>query len=123
MKNVLVIEDNSDNMRLITYALKRSGYEVISAGSGEEGVEIFRKERPSLVIVDINLPGIDGFEVTRRIRNSEGGDAVPIVAITSHAMLGDRELVFSAGCTAYFEKPIDPITIVDKIHQAIGVTQ
>lgn len=121
MKKVVVIEDNADNMRLITYALRHAGYEVVQAWTGEEGVEVVKRERPFFVIVDILLPGIDGMETTRLIRASEADGTIPIVAITSAAMAGDREKVLQAGCTAYFEKPIDPLTIVDSIHAAIGV--
>jgi two-component system cell cycle response regulator DivK len=120
MKKVLVIEDNKDNMRLISYALKRSGYAVLGAETGEEGVELAIRERPCFIIMDINLPGIDGLETTRRIRASEADGGIPIIAITSFAMCGDRSRVLDAGCTAYFEKPIDPLTIVEKIHEAIG---
>ncbi len=121
MKKVLVIEDNRDNLSLITYALKRSGYEVIASETGEEGLALALRERPYFIIVDINLPGIDGLETTRRIRTSEIDDTIPIVAITSYAMLGDRERILAAGCNGYFEKPIDPLTIVEQIHAAIGV--
>lgn len=119
MKRVLVIEDNHDNLRLISYALKRDGYEVISADTGEEGVDLACREKPSFIIVDINLPGIDGFEVTQRIRRSEICKDIPIIAITSHAMYGDREKIIASGCNSYFEKPIDPLTIMDKIHKII----
>jgi CheY-like chemotaxis protein len=122
MKKVLVIEDNRDNMRLITYALERSGYQVVSAETGEEGVELVIRERPYFIIMDINLPGIDGLEATRRIRASEADGDIPIIVITSLAMYGDRGKVLDAGCTAYFEKPIDPFTIVDKIHALLGLT-
>ena len=121
MKKVLVIEDNSDNLRLITYVLKRSGYEVISAETGEDGVELAVKVDPFFIIVDINLPGIDGVETTRILRGRETCSSTPIIAITSHAMVGDRERVLAAGCNAYFEKPIDPLTIMECIHAAIGV--
>jgi CheY-like chemotaxis protein len=119
VKKVLVIEDNKDNMRLIVYALRRGGYEVIQAWTGEEGVELALKECPFFIIVDIGLPGIDGFEVTRRIRKSNIDGKIPIVAITSFAMAGDADRILKAGCTAYFEKPIDPLTIVEKIEKAI----
>jgi two-component system cell cycle response regulator DivK len=119
MKLALVIEDNNDNLRLISYALKRGGYEVISAETGEAGVDLAHQQKPTFVIVDINLPGIDGFEVTRRIRRSEICRTVPIIAITSHAMIGDREKIIASGCNLYFEKPIDPLTIVDKIQEII----
>jgi two-component system, cell cycle response regulator DivK len=120
MKRVLVIEDNSDNLRLITYVLKKASYEVIPAETGEAGVELALCESPHFIIIDINLPDIDGFTVTQRIRSSENGRKVPIIAITSHAMLGDRERVLAAGCSGYFEKPIDPLTIMDRIHEVIA---
>lgn len=121
MNTVLVIEDNLDNLRLITYALEHAGYNVISAGTGEEGVEVAIRERPFFIVMDINLPGIDGLEATRLIRASEADGSIPIIAITSFAMSGDRDMVVAAGCNAYFEKPIDPLTIVDRIHAAIDV--
>lgn len=120
MKKVLVIEDNTDNLRLITYALKRAGYEVIAAESGEEGVDMAIKERPYFIIMDIGLPGIDGIEATKRIRASEGDYNIPIIAMTSYAMVGDREKILAAGCNGYFEKPIDPLTIMEKIHKVIA---
>jgi two-component system cell cycle response regulator DivK len=121
MKKVLVVEDNKDNLRLISYSLRRAGYEVIPAETGEEGVTLAIREKPFFIIMDINLPGIDGMEATRRIRASEADGHIPIIAITSFAMFGDRGRIIQAGCTAYFEKPIDPRTIVEKIHAAIGV--
>ncbi len=116
MKTVLVIEDNKDNLLLITYSLKNAGYEVISAANGEAGVETARRERPHFILMDINVRGIDGIEATKKIRASEIGDTIPIIAITSYAMRGDREKTMQAGCNGYFEKPIDPMTIVEKIH-------
>jgi len=121
MKKVLVIEDNKDNLQLMTYALKRSGYEVIAAETGEDGVARAIKEKPFFIVMDIDLPGIDGLEATRRIRNSEADGNVPIIAITSYAMRGDMEKVLEAGCNGYFEKPVDPLTIIDKIHELIGI--
>ncbi len=121
MKQVLVIEDNMDNFGLIRLALERAGYQVALAATGKDGVNLALELVPALIIVDINLPDFDGYEVTRRIRRSRLGGTIPIVAITSNAMMGDREKTIEAGCTAYFEKPIDPLTIVEKIHRAIGV--
>jgi CheY-like chemotaxis protein len=121
MKKVLVIEDNKDNMRLITYALEHAGYGVIPAETGEAGVELAQRELPAFIIMDINLPGIDGLETTRRIRASSVDGKIPIIAITSFALYGDRDTVMAAGCTAYFEKPIDPLTIVEKIHAVIRI--
>ncbi|GFO59209.1 response regulator [Geomonas silvestris] len=120
MKKVLVIEDNRDNFGLIRFALERAGYQVEAAETGSDGVSRALQSHPDLIIVDINLPDFDGYEVTRRIREGAPGRDVPIVAITSHAMLGDREKTLAAGCTAYFEKPIDPITIVEDMERAIA---
>ncbi|MBF0500657.1 MAG: response regulator [Candidatus Riflebacteria bacterium] len=119
MKKVLVIEDNKDNLQLISFALKRSGYEVIAATTGEEGVEMAIREMPFFIIMDINLPGINGIEATKQIRESKADGTIPIIAITSNAMRGDREKVFAAGCNGYFEKPIDPLKIMDNIHRII----
>jgi len=120
MKQALVIEDNRDNLGLIRFALERAGYRVEAAETGAVGVSRALEAPPDLVIVDINLPDFDGYEVTRRIRQSLPDRDLPIVAITSHAMLGDREKTLAAGCTAYFEKPIDPITIVEEMERAIA---
>jgi len=120
MQKVLVIEDNNDNLLLITYALREGGYEVISADTAEKGIELALRERPYFIVMDINLPGIDGIEATKQIRNSEIGNTIPIIAITSYAMLGDRERIEKAGCNGYFEKPIDPMTIIENIHKIIA---
>jgi CheY-like chemotaxis protein len=120
MRTVLIIEDNKDNLKIVTYALQRAGYTVISAESGEEGFALAVKERPFFILMDINLPGMDGLETTKRIRSSEIDGTIPIIAITSYAMTGDRERILAAGCNGYFEKPIDPITIVEQIHKILG---
>ncbi len=119
MKKVLVIEDNADNLRLISYVLKRAGYDVISAGSGEEGVVVAIRELPFFILVDIQLPGISGIEAARQIRASGANGSIPIIAITSYAQKGDREKVMEAGCNGYFEKPFDPLTIMDEIHKIL----
>jgi CheY-like chemotaxis protein len=123
MKQVLVIEDNRDNLGLIRIALERSGYTVSAAETGTSGVSLALSSRFDLIIVDINLPDFDGYEATRRIRRASPDMAVPIVAITSNAMAGDREKTLAAGCDGYFEKPIDPITIVEQIEKAIGMSR
>jgi CheY-like chemotaxis protein len=116
-KRILVIEDNETNMYLISFILKSRGYEIIEAKSGEEGVDIAVKERPDLILMDIQLPGIDGLEATKRIRKSEAAREIPIVALTSYAMTGDREKSLSAGCTGYIEKPVNPDTILGEIEK------
>jgi two-component system, cell cycle response regulator DivK len=116
MKRVLVVEDNADNLELIRLVLVRNGYEVLAAPTGEEGVAMAISEHPDFILMDINLPGIDGLEATRRIRASESNGSIPIIAITSYAMHGDMEQILAAGCSGYFEKPIDPLRIMDDIH-------
>lgn len=116
MKRVLVVEDNADNLELIRLVLVRNGYEVLAAPTGEEGVDMAVSERPDFILMDINLPGIDGLETTRRIRASKSNGSIPIIAITSYAMRGDMEQILAAGCNGYFEKPIDPLRIMDDIH-------
>lgn len=113
MKRVLVVEDNASNIYLIDYILSRSGFEVVKAVSGEEGVDLAVKTKPDLVLMDIQLPGIDGLETTKRIRRADG--RMPIVALTSFAMTGDRERALAAGCTGYIEKPINPDTFVREV--------
>jgi CheY-like chemotaxis protein len=116
MKRVLMVEDNADNLELIRLILVRSGYEVLTALTGEEGVALALSEHPDFILMDINLPGIDGLEATRRIRASESNGSIPIIAITSYAMRGDMEQILAVGCNGYFEKPIDPLRIMDDIH-------
>jgi two-component system cell cycle response regulator DivK len=117
MTKVLVIEDNEKNRYLISFLLKGAGYDVIEAITGEEGVKMAIRERPDVVLMDIQLPGIDGYETTRRIRASPADTKVPIIALTSYAMTGDRERALAAGCTGYVEKPINPDTIMGEIQK------
>jgi len=117
MKRILVIEDNEANMYLIKFMLEKSGYEVIGAETGTAGVELAIKEKPDLILMDVQLPDIDGLEATRRIRASEADGHIPIVALTSFAMAGDREKALAAGCTGYIEKPINPETFIAEIEK------
>jgi len=119
MQRVLVIEDNRDNLELIRCVLERSGYEIIAAASGEEGVMLALSEKPDFILMDIDLPGIDGLEATRRIRAESADASVPIMAITSYAMRGDMEQVLAAGCNGYFEKPVDPLRIMGEIQAVL----
>jgi CheY-like chemotaxis protein len=119
MKRVLVVEDNENNMKLICLVLEKHGYEPIKAFSGEEGVEKAIAERPDLILMDIQLPDINGMEAVKRIRMVDDMQEVPIIAITSYAMAGDREKILNVGCDGYFEKPIDPLTIVEKIEKIV----
>jgi CheY-like chemotaxis protein len=120
MTKVLIIEDNEKNRYLITFILKGAGYEVIEAITGEEGVGMAESLHPDLILMDIQLPGIDGYEATRRIRASPVSRKIPIIALTSYAMTGDRERAIAAGCTGYVEKPINPDTIIEEIQNILG---
>ncbi len=117
MKRILVVEDNETNMYLIRFMLEKNGYEVIEAREGAVGVELAIKEKPDLIIMDIQLPDIDGLEATKRIRASEADSDIPIIALTSFAMAGDRERALAAGCTGYIEKPINPDTFIAEIEK------
>ena len=119
MKKILVVEDNEKNMYLISFILKKNSYEVIEATTGEQGVELAIKEKPDLILMDIQLPGIDGLEATKRIRASKADGDVPIIALTSYAMTGDRERALAASCTGYIEKPIVPETFIEEIKKYI----
>ncbi|MBN1906047.1 MAG: response regulator [Deltaproteobacteria bacterium] len=114
-ETVLVIEDNEQNMYLMNFILEKNGFRVIKAMDGKEGIELACREIPGLILLDIQLPRMDGYEVARNLRKSEQLKAVPIIAVTSYAMVGDREKAIAAGCTGYIEKPINPGTFVDEI--------
>jgi len=117
MKKILIVEDNEKNMYLISFILKKNSYEVIEAATGEEGVELAIKEKPDLIIMDLQLPGIDGLEATKRLRASKADGEIPIIALTSYAMIGDKEKALEAGCTGYIEKPINPDTVLSQIEK------
>lgn len=108
--NILYIEDNPDNMMLVKRALESRGYKLLQAMTGIEGVSTAEKEEIDLILLDINLPDIDGYEVARRIRSSDAKKAlsyVPIIAVTANALKGDAEKALSAGCDVYMSKPIN----------------
>jgi CheY-like chemotaxis protein len=120
MKKVLVIEDNENNMELITFILEASNFETIRAETGQKGVVLALEKRPDFIILDIQLPDIMGTEVLKQIRSSDVGCSIPIIAMTSFAMAGDREKLLKAGCDGYIEKPIDPALVMTQIQQVIG---
>ena len=123
MRRALVIEDNENNMELITFILEESNYRTLRAETGQKGVDLALQERPDFIILDIQLPDIMGTEVLRMIRASEIGDRIPIIAMTSYAMAGDREKLLAAGCDGYIEKPIDPVTVMNQIEKVVGGPQ
>jgi len=117
MKRVLVVEDNETNMYLMRFILEKAGHQVIEAWDGAAGVELAKNEKPDLILMDMQLPVMDGYQATKKIRTSEAGREIPIVAITSYAMVGDREKTLNAGCTAYIEKPINPETFLGELNK------
>lgn len=108
MKKVLIIEDNESNLYLMRFILEKNGYHVVEAREGVEGVNMAKKERPDFIIMDIQLPDITGLEATKRIRATDVDSNTPIIAVTSYAMVGDKDKAIAAGCTGYIEKPINP---------------
>jgi CheY-like chemotaxis protein len=120
MKTALIIEDNDNNLELIRFILEKAGYNTRFAMTGLEGVQQALTIPPDFIILDIQLPDINGLEVLKRIRAHPVGAVVPIIAMTSYAMAGDREKLLGEGCTAYIEKPIDPARVVAQIEQALG---
>jgi two-component system cell cycle response regulator DivK len=112
---ILVIEDNEQNLYLTTFILEKHSYEVIQAREGGAAITLAGQVRPDLILLDIQLPGMDGYQVAQALRSNPALDNVPIVAVTSYAMVGDRERALAAGCTGYIEKPIDPDAFVTQI--------
>lgn len=114
---ILYIEDNDQNFYLVNYILSAKGYAVERAHDGREGIDLAAKSRPVLILLDIQLPIMDGYETARELRKIPGVSTTPIIALTSYAMAGDREKALAAGCTGYIEKPINPKTFTEQIQQ------
>lgn len=112
---VLLIEDNEQNRYLATFLLEAAGFTVVSAVDGPQGIHLAASVVPGIILLDIQLPTMDGYAVARALRNDPSLAAVPIVAVTSYAMPGDRERSLAAGCDGYIEKPIDPETFVAQV--------
>lgn len=114
---ILIIEDNEQNLYMETFLLEKCGYEVIQARDGPEGLEMAGRLEPALIVLDIQLPLMDGHEVARRLKEQPETRDIPIVVVTSYAMPKDRERVLANGCEGYIEKPIDPDTFVSEIER------
>ncbi len=115
IKSVLVIEDNGANMKLVRTLLQLGKYQVMEAVDAETGIEVAKERQPDLILMDIQLPGIDGFEATKILKASPDTAHIPIVALTSYAMDGDRKKAKEAGCDGYIAKPINTRTFLSKI--------
>ena len=112
---VLIIEDNETNLYLATFLLSKAGHEIVQARDGQSALELADAVRPHLILLDIQLPIMDGYAVAGALRENVALADVPIVAVTSYAMVGDRERILAAGCNGYIEKPINPDTFVDEL--------
>jgi len=117
---ILYVEDNFDNRMLVRRVLEAEGYRVIEAEDGNQGIESLRSETPDLVLMDINLPEIDGYEVTKRFKQMPSMAKAPVIAMTANVMKGDREKTLAAGCDGYIPKPIDIDTLPAQIAKFLG---
>src|SRR5262245_12170785 len=117
MAKILIIEDNEQNLYLETFILQNHGHEIIQARNGEAGIALAVETVPDLILLDIQLPGMDGYTVAEELRRHPTIATIPIIAVTSYAMAGDRERILEAGCTDYMEKPINPDTFHAEIAQ------
>ena len=120
-KCILVVEDQADNRRILRDLLSNAGYELIEAESGEEAITAVTARRPDLILMDIQLPVIDGYEATRRIRTNPELKSVPIIAVTSYALAGDEAKALAAGCTAYITKPFSPRALLAKVQEHLAL--
>ncbi len=120
MSKVLYVEDNPQNMRLVRKILKHAGYTVLEAEDGLTGLDVARGEHPDLILMDINLPDIDGLEATSRLKAEADTAAIPIIALTANAMVGDREKALQAGCDGYLPKPISRQDLLTTVAEFIG---
>ncbi len=116
-RTILMIEDNEQNRYLATFLLERQGHRVVSACDGPEGIERAKSLLPDIILLDIQLPEMDGYAVAQALRRNPALQHVPIIAVTSYAMPGDREKALASGCTGYIEKPIDPDTFAEQVER------
>ncbi|HVC78957.1 MAG TPA: response regulator [Chloroflexota bacterium] len=117
---ILVVDDNADNLYVLTHLLTRHGYAVRGVGDGAGALAATEEARPALILLDIRLPGFSGYDVVAALRLRPGFAAVPVVAVTAHAMPGDREAALAAGCDDYMTKPIDPMTLMTLVERLLG---
>jgi CheY-like chemotaxis protein len=120
MAKILLVEDNEMNRDMLSRRLQRRGYEVLTAVDGESGLAMTRSAAPALVLMDMSLPGIDGWEATRQLKADPATQTIPVIALTAHAMAGDREKALAAGCDDFDIKPIDLDRLLGKIEALLG---
>ena len=120
MPKILLIEDNEMNRDMLSRRLERKGYEVLIATDGQQGVELAQAQAPDLILMDMSLPVLDGWEATRQLKGADETSAIPIIALTAHAMSGDREKAIEAGCDDFDTKPVDLPRLLAKIDALLG---
>lgn len=120
MPKILYVEDNEDNIYMLTRRLTRKGYEVVVAKDGEKGVAMAHAEKPALILMDLSLPEIDGWEATRRLKASPETREIPVIALSAHVMDGDRENALAAGCDDFDSKPVDLSRLLEKIRMLLA---
>jgi two-component system cell cycle response regulator DivK len=119
-KNVLLVEDNPHNRKIFSGMLTHSGFVVIEAEDGHQALAAMEKQLPDVILMDLSIPGIDGWEVTRRLKANPRTQHVPIIALTAHAMRGDEERARAAGCDHYLAKPISPKKVVEEVRKILN---
>ena len=120
MTKVLVVEDNEMNRDMLSRRLTRRGFQVIFAVDGQQGVDLARSERPDIILMDMSLPVIDGWEATRLVKSDDATRGVPVIGLTAHAMAGDREKAIEAGCDDYDTKPVELERLIGKMERLLG---
>jgi CheY-like chemotaxis protein len=120
MTKVLVVEDNEMNRDMLSRRLTRRGFQVIFAVDGQQGVDLARSERPDIILMDMSLPVMDGWEATRRVKSDDATRGVPVIGLTAHAMAGDREKAIDAGCDDYDTKPVELERLIGKMERLLG---
>ncbi|MFQ5757364.1 MAG: response regulator [Acidiferrobacterales bacterium] len=120
MTKILLVEDNEMNRDMLSRRLARKGYEVVIAVDGEQGMAMARSEAPDLILMDMSLPVVDGWEATRQLKSAPETQSIPVIALTAHAMAGDREKAVEAGCNDYDTKPIELPRLLEKIEVLLG---
>jgi two-component system, cell cycle response regulator DivK len=123
MTRVLLVEDNEMNRDMLSRRLTRRGFEVIFAVDGQQGVDLARTERPDIILMDMSLPVLDGWEATRRVKADDATRSVPVIGLTAHAMSGDRERAIEAGCDDYDTKPVELDRLIGKIERLLSAAK
>lgn len=123
MPKILLVEDNEMNLDMLSRRLERRGYELVIAMDGAKGIELAGTESPDLILMDMSLPVVDGWEATRRLKADESTQQIPIIALTAHAIAGDRERCLAAGCDEYESKPVKFPRLLGKIEDILGISE